>query len=179
MYPPSLARPLHARQPYRDIYPSFQIPPLPPHSAYSPPSLLSPQSPIGAASVASAVAAPVAISQSTNNNNCNNNASSISTKSVLANERLSSSSSSSSSLSPPTSAFPTQHPLYPTDYRAETKELKSSNEVNGKSVGFKVPSGKEGSLKHRILTRPQEKDSSSGKLKSSSTFNKNNNSSSK
>lgn len=29
---------------------------------------------------------------------------------------------------------------------------------NGKSVGFKVPTGKEGSMKYRILARPYEKD---------------------
>lgn len=38
--------------------------------------------------------------------------------------------------------------------------------VNGKSADFKVPCGKEGSLKHRILTRPYgEKDNN--KIKSS------------
>lgn len=36
--------------------------------------------------------------------------------------------------------------------------------ANGKAVGFKVPSGKEGSLKHRILTRPfSDRESKSSK----------------
>lgn len=34
------------------------------------------------------------------------------------------------------------------------KEDYSISIRNGKSDGFKVPSGKEGSMKHRILTRP-------------------------
>lgn len=47
-----------------------------------------------------------------------------------------------------------------TSYRMESKD-KESNLTNGggKSADFKIPSGKEGSLKHRILTRPYgEKD---------------------
>lgn len=53
-------------------------------------------------------------------------------------------------------------------YRTESKEKESNvsnnnnhNNINnnGKAVDFKIPSGKEGSLKHRILTRPYgEKD---------------------
>lgn len=52
-------------------------------------------------------------------------------------------------------------------YRTESKEKESNvsnnsnhnNNNNGKAVDFKIPSGKEGSLKHRILTRPYgEKD---------------------
>lgn len=41
-------------------------------------------------------------------------------------------------------------------YRSESKEkeLKALNQLNGKSSDFKIPSGKEGSLKHRILIRP-------------------------
>lgn len=48
-------------------------------------------------------------------------------------------------------------------YRSEAKEKNpklSHHQSNGKAVDFKIPSGKEGSLKHRILTRPfSEKDS--------------------
>ena len=45
-------------------------------------------------------------------------------------------------------------------YRTEPKEKESNVSNNsGKAVDFKIPSGKEGSLKHRILTRPYgEKD---------------------
>lgn len=45
-------------------------------------------------------------------------------------------------------------------YRTEPKEKESNvSNNNGKAVDFKIPSGKEGSLKHRILTRPYgEKD---------------------
>lgn len=46
-------------------------------------------------------------------------------------------------------------------YRTEPKEKESNlSNNNGKAVDFKIPSGKEGSLKHRILTRPSygEKD---------------------
>lgn len=41
-------------------------------------------------------------------------------------------------------------------YRSESKdkEHKASSHLNGKSADFKIPSGKEGSLKHRILIRP-------------------------
>lgn len=51
---------------------------------------------------------------------------------------------------------------------ANYKESKSSNQIsaNGKSNGFKVPSGKEGSLKHRILTRPYGEKDGAGKQKS-------------
>lgn len=40
-------------------------------------------------------------------------------------------------------------------YRSECKdkEMKMANHLNGKA-DFKIPSGKEGSLKHRILIRP-------------------------
>lgn len=41
-------------------------------------------------------------------------------------------------------------------YRSDSKdrESKASHPLNGRSADFKIPSGKEGSLKHRILTRP-------------------------
>lgn len=58
----------------------------------------------------------------------------------------------------------------------------TSNQIsaNGnKSNGFKVPSGKEGSLKHRILTRPYgEKEPATAKHKSSSMTNTTNSSNS-
>lgn len=38
------------------------------------------------------------------------------------------------------------------------KSLSPHSPPNNNNLGFKVPSGKEGSLKHRILTRPYDKD---------------------
>lgn len=48
-------------------------------------------------------------------------------------------------------------------YRTEAKEKESSIVSNGKSADFKIPSGKEGSLKHRILTRPYGEKESTAK----------------
>lgn len=46
------------------------------------------------------------------------------------------------------------------DKLSPNSQNNNNNNINhDNNVGFKVPSGKEGSLKHRILTRPYDKDS--------------------
>lgn len=68
---------------------------------------------------------------------------------------LKASSEHNSSMAKPINAYRTE----PKEKESNVSNNNNNNNNNGKAVDFKIPSGKEGSLKHRILTRPYgEKD---------------------
>lgn len=68
---------------------------------------------------------------------------------------------------PPSSSLPPSSQMYKdsskitshnTNNYKDSSNKSPNSPQNNNNVGFKVPSGKEGSLKHRILTRPYDKD---------------------
>jgi hypothetical protein len=61
-----------------------------------------------------------------------------------------------STFSPPSPAKPGQSVLRDKRITSQTAQQTAQTQSNHQSVAFKVPSGKEGSLKHRILTRPED-----------------------
>lgn len=61
-----------------------------------------------------------------------------------------------STFSPPSPVKPGQSVLRDSRIPTQTTQQTAQIQSNHQSVAFKVPSGKEGSLKHRILTRPED-----------------------
>ncbi|XP_068918206.1 uncharacterized protein Atx-1 [Tenebrio molitor] len=61
-----------------------------------------------------------------------------------------------STFSPPSPVKPGQSVLRDKRITSQTAQQTAQTQSNHQSVAFKVPSGKEGSLKHRILTRPED-----------------------
>lgn len=149
---------------------------LDPYQSYLPPVTYSPPAAASAASQSSAAQSTAAgvqgnlhqhqqkqqqqlnvISAVQQSSHCSSDASSISIKpSLLVNDRS----------QPQTPQLHSHQQIVFKKEKIEGKVQSSSSTLsssngnntaitaNGKTVGFKVPSGKEGSLKHRILTRP-------------------------